>query len=143
MPANERRRRRREARLRTEQGAILESLQRRHDRFTTDEVGGDEHAVVLRQADGSTIESLVVNRAERNAIVHGVRTRLAEPTDMSCIEAESLASQATIEATDATAALVRSKNGVAELRTARGRSPCNGHGRLERESDGTAKRCVD
>jgi len=67
---------------------------------------GDEYPVLIVEADGASVEGLVVQRAQCEAVVFGVRAGGGVPADVGGFDAQTRVFQHCIEAADGAAVLV-------------------------------------
>jgi len=78
----------------------------------------DEDATVVVEADGSTVESLVMERAERETVVGGIGSTCGVPFNVRGLDAEVGSLELAIIATDGAPVFVDSEDRVAEGRVA-------------------------
>jgi len=63
------------------------------DIVVADEVLGDEHLVIVADTHGATVEQLVVQTAEAEPVIDGVRSSEGPPADVRRIQTCELAPQ--------------------------------------------------
>jgi hypothetical protein len=78
-----------------------------------------QEAVVIGEAQGSSIERLVVVGAQSEAVVFGIGPSMAVPSDMSSLDAEVGGAEQCVVATHRATVFVDAENGFAECGVAR------------------------